>query len=85
MEILKIKDDIPLQILKDYGFESCHLVRFLDKYAYASRCGTTTYRIWVRKDRTISINSPSNKVYTVLFDMITDGIIEKGVINKVKK
>ena len=75
--MLKIKDDINLRVLLSYGFEYCGGTRYLRKYSYTSRCGTLTYRIWIKQDRTLSFNNPTNKVFNVLYDLINDGLVEK--------
>lgn len=75
--MLKIKDDINLRVLLSYGFEYCGGTSWLKKYSYVSSCGTITNRIWVRQDRILSFNNPTNKVFNVLYDLIKDGLVEK--------
>ena len=75
--MLKIKDNVDLKELDKYGFEYCGGTRWLEKYSYVSRCGTTTNRIWVRQDRILSFNNTTNKVLNVLYDLINDGLVEK--------
>ena len=75
--MLKIKDNVDLKELDKYGFEYCGGTRWLRKYSHTSRCGTTTYRIWIKQDRVLSFNNPTNKVLNVLYDLIKDGLVEK--------
>ena len=75
--MLKIKDGINLRVLLNYGFEYCGDCRWLRRYAYVSRCGTTTNRIWVKRDKILSFNNPTNKVFNVLYDLIKADLVEK--------
>ena len=81
--MLKIKDNVDLKELEKYGFY-CNQCRFTNKnYSYISRCNSYVNKLFVHDDRHLSFNNPSFEVYDVLFDMISDGLIEK-VKNKRK-
>ena len=75
--MLKIKDNVNLDELLKYGFEYCGQVRYLQKYTYTSRCGTTTYRVWIKRDRSLSIHNPTSVVFNLVYDLIKDGLVEK--------
>jgi hypothetical protein len=67
--MLKIKDNIDLKALEKYGF-----VDEFKEYAFWHRLK----KIWIRKeDRLLRFNSMNRVSFDVLYDMISDGIIEK--------
>lgn len=76
--MLKIKDEIDLKLLENYGFVSLDNCKCFNNYSYVNNCGTGTNRIWVNKKfRHLSINNPSGKVLNVIYDLIIDGLVER--------
>ena len=77
--MLKIKDNVDLKELEKYGFENITRESFIAKhYCYVSECGTNTFRILVKNNRTLSFNCPTNKVLNTLYDLIQAGLVEKA-------
>lgn len=67
--MLKIKDNIDLNTLKKYNFVE----------------GNQTWDYWdgvrkiiiYKKDKRLTLNCPNIKVYDILFDLISNGLVEK--------
>lgn len=74
--MLKIKDSVELDKLKDYGFcfyDNDYLK--IKEWRYSDR-GTIPFKLKVEEDRTIKFNSPTNKTMEVFYNMVKDNIIE---------
>ena len=67
--MLKIKDDVNLEILGQYKFKEEN-----DNWTYWR--GVRRIIIY-KKDRRIAYNGMSNDEYDILFDLINAGIVEK--------
>lgn len=71
--MLKLKRNVNYKDLKDYGFlNKDKILEYNDRYKSI---------VIYKKDRRISIKHSKNTTYDVLFDMISDGLIEKSLYN----
>jgi len=70
--MLKIKDNIDLKILENYGFKE-------SKETYDYWDGIRRIIIY-KNDKRISFNSMINKFYDILYDLIKDELIEKTLL-----
>lgn len=84
--MLRIKKDINLNILREYGFYEVKSKRPKIKSSFAKWLFvyygskvriSTTYKIVVRKDRTLSFNSPTNEIIELIHRMSVNGILEE--------
>lgn len=75
--MLKIKDNIDLKELEKYGFYYNGYGFTNKNYSYISRCGSYVNKIFIHKDRHLSFNNPTNKVFNVLYDLIKDDLVER--------
>lgn len=77
--MLKIKDNINLEKLKDYGFTpetKWNGNRYMPNNEWTLR--TNGYmRMWVRKNRFISFNCMNLSMFDILYKMIKDNLIEQ--------
>lgn len=67
--MLKLKENVDFKELEKYKFQE-------DNKTWDYWDGVRKIIIY-KKDRRISINCPSLKVYDVLFDLISNGLVEK--------
>jgi hypothetical protein len=74
--VLKIKDNVELDKLKDYGFyfyDNDYLK--IKEWRYSDR-GTIPFKLKIREDRTIKFNNPTIKTMEVFYSMVKDDIVE---------
>lgn len=76
--MLKIREDIELNVLEKYGFEKWTGKNGCNRYAYIYDCnGKTTIKLVVHKDKTIRIVNFNSNVVNLIYDLIKADLIEK--------
>ena len=75
--MLKIKDNVDLKELEKFEFYYNGYGFTNKKYSYISKCGSLVNKIFIRKDRCLSFNNPTNKVFNIIYDLIKADLVEK--------